>query len=115
MEEITAVDIIATFLDEHGYRFLHSTANKNWGPTPGEFFLLNQTVVHLKGGLTHMQIMCQHCRWDLCLAIYNTGEVIINVDNNYAAISFVDAPLPPIQKAIHLANPKSLDILKRLL
>lgn len=113
MEKVSAVDVVSAFLEENGYKFLHALIRKNYAPVPGEYFILPQTSIHKEGGLSHVQVMCKHSRWDLCLAIYDNGLISCHLDA--LAVGTSDRIGPPIQQAINLCNPKSLEVLKRLL
>jgi hypothetical protein len=113
MEKVSAVDVVSAFLEENGYKFLHPLIRKNHSPVAGEYFILTQSSIHKEGGLSHLQVMCKHGRWDLCLAIFNNGLISINRD--LLAVGTTDKIGPPMQQAINLCNPKSLEVLKRLL
>jgi hypothetical protein len=107
---VEAVDLVSAFLEENKYRRLHPLMAKNYSPVPGEYFILNNSPE----GISHIQVMTKHNHWDLTLAIYNDGLISANI-NKTCSPDVLDRVELPSQKTIDLKNPKSLEVLKRLL
>jgi len=120
MEKISTVDIVSTFLEENGYKKVKNEPkfvdlnDNSASPLLGDYFILfKPTYKHLQTEVTHIQVMCKHARWDMCLSIHPSGRVVANM-NLFAMYSY-DRIGPPRVLDIDLADPKSFDLFKRLL
>ena len=104
-----AVDLIAAFLDENGYKPIHKITLKNHSPQPGEYYSTSTLSI-----INHIHIFCKHSRWELTLTIFNDGLIDIHINKSQSPDVLERVELPT-RKAIKLSSPKSLEILKRFL